>query len=136
MIKSRIYFGFFLIILFLYNSNFVLSQIKQNSLVDNDSIELTKQSLVNDLLYGTLIDREYREPIPFANIVIEADGKPITGTTSDFNGFYKLRIPDTLNQFKVRITYVGYATQEVLVDRETALQNENNSKDNSEAEDN
>lgn len=136
MIKNRINIGFFLIILFLCTSNFVFSQIKQNSLVENDSIELTKQSLVNDLLYGTLIDQEYREPIPFANIVIEANGKPITGTTSDFNGFYKLRIPDSLNQFKVRITYVGYVAQEVLVERKPTLQNENNSKDNSEAEDN
>ena len=36
-------------------------------------------------LQGTVIDQDTKEPIPFANIVVENKGSQVGGTSSDFN---------------------------------------------------
>ena len=39
------------------------------------------------LIRGALIDSDFQDPVPFANIVVKETG---TGTTSDFDGNYEL----------------------------------------------
>jgi tetratricopeptide (TPR) repeat protein len=54
------------------------------------------------LLSGIVIDANTKEPIPFANLFCQACG---TGTTTDFDGKFNLRIPPGS---VINVTYVGY----------------------------
>lgn len=58
---------------------------------------------------GTVTDAETGEGIPGANVVIKGTS---TGTITDFNGEYKVNVPDGST---LVFTYVGYATSEVEV---------------------
>ena len=58
-------------------------------------------------LKGTITDKEKKEPIPFANIVIEQGGKQYGGATTDFDGNYTIK-PIPPGKFDVRATFVGY----------------------------
>lgn len=58
-------------------------------------------------LKGTIKDKGTKEPIPFANIVVEAGGTQIGGTTSDFEGNFTIK-PITPGKYNVKATYVGY----------------------------
>jgi hypothetical protein len=58
-------------------------------------------------LMGKLIDKETGEPIPFGNIVVEAAGRQVGGTTSNFDGEYTIR-PIPAGRYDVKATYVGY----------------------------
>ena len=39
------------------------------------------------IVRGNLIDNDFQDPVPFANIIVKETG---TGTTSDFDGNYEL----------------------------------------------
>lgn len=58
-------------------------------------------------LQGKVTNKETKEPIPFANIVLESGGSMVDGDASDFNGEYKISpiIPGT---YDVKVTVVGY----------------------------
>ncbi len=58
-------------------------------------------------LKGKVIDKETKEPIPFANIVLELDGNMIGGATSDFDGNYMIK-PITPGRYDLKATFVGY----------------------------
>ncbi|MBE0646794.1 MAG: carboxypeptidase-like regulatory domain-containing protein [Bacteroidales bacterium] len=58
-------------------------------------------------LKGKIIDRQTKEPIPFANIVVETGGVQIGGTTSDFDGNYQIK-PVPAGKVDLKATYVGY----------------------------
>ncbi|WP_418512968.1 TonB-dependent receptor domain-containing protein [Corallibacter sp.] len=57
---------------------------------------------------GTVIDGEFVDPLPFANILVKGTSK---GTSSDFDGKYTLELePGT---YTIVFSYVGYETKEV-----------------------
>lgn len=58
-------------------------------------------------LKGKIIDKGTKEPIPFANIVIEQGGKQSGGTTTDFDGNYTIK-PIPPGKYDLKATYVGY----------------------------
>ena len=60
-------------------------------------------------LKGKVEDQETKEPIPFANIVVELGGTLIGGGTSDFDGNYIIK-PIPPGTYDLRATYVGYNT--------------------------
>lgn len=60
-------------------------------------------------LQGTVVDKDTKEPIPFANIVVENKGSQVGGTTSDFDGEYSIK-PIPPGKFDVKATFVGYKT--------------------------
>ncbi len=60
-------------------------------------------------LQGTVIDKETKEPVPFANIVLENKGTQIGGATSDFDGKYQIK-PIPPGKYDLRATFVGYQT--------------------------
>jgi len=56
-------------------------------------------------LTGVVYEKENNDQIPFANIFkIEKEVK--TGTVSDLNGFYKLKLP--VGKHNIKSTYIGY----------------------------
>ncbi len=61
-------------------------------------------------LKGKIRDAGTKEPIPFANIVIEAGGTQIGGTTSDFDGNFTIK-PITPGKYDMKATYVGYKSK-------------------------
>ncbi|MEM5566547.1 TonB-dependent receptor [Psychroserpens sp. AS72] len=61
------------------------------------------------IVAGNLIDGEFVEPMAFANILVKGT---TTGTTSDFDGKYKLELdPGT---YTLVFSFVGYNTQEIV----------------------
>ncbi|MBN1338406.1 MAG: carboxypeptidase-like regulatory domain-containing protein [Bacteroidales bacterium] len=58
-------------------------------------------------LKGKVVDKETKEPIPFANIIVELGGTMIGGATSDFEGNYIIK-PIPPGKYDVKSTYVGY----------------------------
>lgn len=61
-------------------------------------------------MQGTVLDIDTKEPIPFANIVVENKGSVVGGTSSDFDGHYSIK-PIPPGQFDVKATFVGYKTK-------------------------
>ncbi|MBN3035363.1 MAG: TonB-dependent receptor [Bacteroidales bacterium] len=59
-------------------------------------------------LKGKIVDKETKEPIPFANIVVELGGTLIGGATSDFEGNYIIK-PITPGKYDIRASYVGFS---------------------------
>lgn len=58
-------------------------------------------------LQGKVIDKVTKEPIPFANIVLENKGSQIGGTMSDFDGNYQIK-PIPPGNVDLKATFVGY----------------------------
>lgn len=60
-------------------------------------------------LKGTVLDKDTKEPIPFANIVLENRGTQVGGATSDFDGNYMIK-PIPPGKYDLKATFVGYKT--------------------------
>lgn len=56
---------------------------------------------------GKLTDSETGEPLPFVNIVVEADGRQVTGTSTDFDGKFTISPLDPGN-YDIKVSFVGY----------------------------
>ena len=64
-------------------------------------------------LKGKVLDKDTKEPVPFANIVLENKGTQVGGATSDFDGNYQIK-PIPPGKYDIKATFVGYKT--VLVE--------------------
>ncbi|HNX44040.1 MAG TPA: TonB-dependent receptor [Bacteroidales bacterium] len=58
-------------------------------------------------LKGKILDKTTKEPVPFANIIAEANGTQAGGSTSDFDGNYTIK-PLSPGKYNIKATYVGY----------------------------
>ncbi len=58
-------------------------------------------------LKGKITDKKTKEPIPFANIVVEIGGVQVGGSTSDFDGNFMIK-PIPPGKIDLKATYVGY----------------------------
>jgi len=58
-------------------------------------------------LQGKVYEKDSREPIPFANIVLENGGTVVGGATSDFDGNYVIN-PIPPGKYDLKATFVGY----------------------------
>ena len=56
---------------------------------------------------GKVTDKESGEPVPFANIIVEAGGSQKGGATTNYDGEYTIK-PLTPGKYNVKATYVGY----------------------------
>lgn len=52
-------------------------------------------------------DSKTKEPIPFANVIVEQGGAQLLGTSTDFDGIYTLK-PLNPGKYTVKVSYVGY----------------------------
>ena len=55
---------------------------------------------------GTVIDGDFNEPLPFANILVQETG---TGVTSDFDGKYSFELP--AGTYSIQFSFIGYETK-------------------------
>jgi len=60
-------------------------------------------------LQGKLTDAQTKEPIPFANVVLESGGKQVSGTSTDIDGKFRMS-PITAGRYDLKASYVGYNT--------------------------
>lgn len=58
-------------------------------------------------LKGKITDKATKEPIPFANVVVEIGGVQVGGSTSDFDGNFLIK-PVPPGKVDLKATYVGY----------------------------
>ena len=58
---------------------------------------------------GVVVDKKTQEPLIGVNVAIWKDGTIATGVTTDFNGAF--HIITSLNDFEVKISYMGYKDQ-------------------------
>ena len=58
-------------------------------------------------LKGKVVDITTKEPLPFANIILEAGGIQVGGATSDFDGKYTIK-PIPPGTYVLKATFVGY----------------------------
>jgi hypothetical protein len=58
-------------------------------------------------LKGKIIDSKTQEPLPFASIVIENNGKNYGGTTSDEVGQYTIK-PIPIGKYTIKAAYMDY----------------------------
>lgn len=63
-------------------------------------------------LKGKVTDKDTKEAIPFANVVVELNGVQKGGTTTDFDGFYTIK-PLSPGKYTIKATSVGYAPTEL-----------------------
>lgn len=56
---------------------------------------------------GKIIDAKTNEPIAFANVVVESNGKQVGGAATDFDGNYTIK-PVLSGRYDMKSTYVGY----------------------------
>ena len=67
-----------------------------------------------NLISGKIIDGEFNEPLPFANILIRSSSNEsnIAGTTSDLDGNFA--IEDLENgTYYIEVSFVGYDTKRI-----------------------
>lgn len=57
---------------------------------------------------GKIIDGKTKEPIPFANVIVENNGTQAGGASSDFDGNYTIK-PVQPGKYDVKASVVGYA---------------------------
>ena len=62
----------------------------------------------NSIIRGTVIDADFQDPIPFANILVKETG---TGTTSDFDGNFEIYLDE--GSYTLQFSYIGYKTIEI-----------------------
>ncbi|MEX2404349.1 MAG: SusC/RagA family TonB-linked outer membrane protein, partial [Balneolales bacterium] len=84
----------------------------EEPLVSRDLEEL----IVQEQVRGTVTDAGTGETLPGVNVVLEGTS---TGTTTDLNGEYNLEVADS--DAVLVFSYVGYATQEIIVGDQDAL---------------
>ncbi len=58
---------------------------------------------------GKIFDKDTKEPIPFANIILENKGSMVGGATSDFDGNFIIK-PIPPGTYDLKATFVGYKT--------------------------
>ena len=69
------------------------------------SVKLLSQT---GLVRGSLIDNDFQDPVPFANIIVKETG---TGTTTDFDGNYELELIE--GTYTILFSFIGYETVEI-----------------------
>ena len=80
-----------------------MSKIKFSSLI---LLIITSFAYSQIGITGTVIDGDFNEPLPFANILIQETGD---GVTSDFDGKYSFELePGT---YSVQFSFIGYETK-------------------------
>lgn len=82
-----------------------------------DTVEMTAPMMgLVETVYmteGTVMDGKTKEPIPFANVVVLKDRKQVMGTTTGFDGNFKLELED--GTYEILISSIGYAQKRIPV---------------------
>lgn len=70
-----------------------------------DSVKVERTMAVH-ALKGTVIDEKSKELAPFVNVVVKKDGKPVAGAVTDFDGNFRIDLPE--GEYELEISCIGY----------------------------
>ncbi len=70
----------------------------------------------NTLIKGRVLSAKDNQPLPYVNLLMQ---RRALGTSSDKDGFYAVKVPDSILNEKIRVSYVGYE-QKILSLQELA----------------
>lgn len=102
----------------LKNTSLTFKQMKKNILIvkiDESSLDVPASVTPDHTVEGKVTD-DTGEALAGVSIVLK--GTTI-GTTTDFNGTYRLTLPDANGT--LQFSFIGFATQEVVVGNQTAI---------------
>lgn len=73
---------------------------------------LTANAQNTGSIKGRVLDKASGEPLPFANVVAETNGRQAGGAQTDFDGNYTIK-PLSPGTYEVKVTFVGYSASQV-----------------------
>jgi len=76
-----------------------------------NAIGISQAQIGTGGVYGSIVD-DKGEPIPFANVAILEAGQVVTGSTTDFDGNYKIKSIKPGNDYTIKASSVGFTAQE------------------------
>ena len=92
--------------------------ISAQDTIKRDEVKIVKQIANSVKIKGQVIDSGTKEPIPFVLVsAIDSTGKVVIGTTTGFDGYYNMEIPE--GRYSIRCVFIGYYRQELPVDSYT-----------------
>jgi TonB-linked SusC/RagA family outer membrane protein len=88
----------------------------QAEAVPEESQGTREQESIERIVSGTVLDSDSKDPLPGVNILVKGT---FVGTTTDNAGKYSLTVPE--EDAVLVFSFIGYATQEVMVDGRTTI---------------
>jgi len=70
-----------------------------------------------DVIKGVVKSDDDHLTLPGVSVVVEKDGKLISGTTTNMDGEYVLNIPDSLKVFTISYHFVGMKKKSFVINR-------------------
>lgn len=98
--------GILILILCMHSIVLSGSDLSGRKVETNDSIPYFTYS-------GKITDSETKEPVAFANVYLEESS---IGTVSNLDGEFILKVPSTMQEEKLNISFVGYKTYEISLE--------------------
>lgn len=89
----------------LHDGFIFLDKAIPSSLIPENSIELKTTETVQNKISGQILDKNNKEPLAFANILIKAS---YIGTSTNEDGYFELYFPNSLKNKSVIISSLGY----------------------------
>lgn len=77
---------------------------------------LTVNGQEKDLIKGIVKD-EQKQPVPGVSVGLKYNNRFFSTTMSDVEGKYELIVPDTLKNFVIEYSFIGFEKKEIVVDR-------------------
>ncbi|MEX0966106.1 MAG: carboxypeptidase-like regulatory domain-containing protein [Bacteroidia bacterium] len=75
-------------------------------------------------IIGRVLDAQSREPVMFANVVLEKDGVQLSGSATDLEGYFYFTT-DATGTLNIRTSYVGYQPFRLVYTRHHPQQTQN-----------
>jgi len=80
----------------------------------------TNDSVTYFTYSGKITDSETKEPVAFANVYLEGSS---IGTVSNLDGEFILKVPPTMEEERLNISFVGYKTYEISLEDLKTIKN-------------
>jgi hypothetical protein len=80
------------------------------------SVVLTNAQEPKDVINGIVRDKD-KAPLVGVSVYVKVNNRCLLATTSDANGKYSLQIPDSLQDFVLVYSYIGFEQREIKITR-------------------
>ena len=104
------------------NNVYIYNKVKRLALMILLLVACTVTAVAQQVVTGTVVDADLKEPIIGANVVlVNSQNRNIKGTTTDIDGNYSLSVPENLKNVTIQVSYIGMKTQKVKYTGQTKL---------------
>lgn len=95
-----------------------MPKTKQLFIIIGIMVVLPLSHFAQNTIQGIVYDSITKKPLPFVNIIIQNTN---TGTTTDINGHFSLKLSN-INKQSLLLSYVGYYPKKYLINRDNKIQ--------------